>query len=140
VIRALLDANVLVSAAIRPGGTPGRIVAAFVSREAFELVLSPAIVAEAEAVLRMPKIRRYLHQPAEAVLWLADLVALAELVPDTGLVTGLCRDPDDEVVLAAAREGRVQVIVTGDEDLLTIRTNAGIAIVSPREFVGLLGR
>ena len=46
-MRALLDANVLISAVIRPRGTPGLIVAALLlERNAFELVLSPRIVAE----------------------------------------------------------------------------------------------
>ncbi len=137
-VRALLDANVLVSAAIRSAGPPGRILAALLERQPFESVLSPAVIAEAERVLQSSKVRRYLREPREVLLFLADVVALSDLVPDTGGVTGVCRDPGDDVVLAAAMEGRADCLVTGDADLLTLREYEGIAIVTPRAFLDLL--
>ncbi len=133
--RALLDANVLISAAIRPSGPPGQITAALFARGAFNLVLSPAIIAEVEVALRLPKIRKYLRDVEEALLWLADLVALADLVEDTGRVKGICRDPADDVVIAAAVEGRADVLVTGDADLLALEQYEGIGIVTPRAFL-----
>jgi putative PIN family toxin of toxin-antitoxin system len=138
VVRSLLDANVLISAAIRPSGPPGQIVTVLLARQAFELILSPAIIAEVEKALGLPKIRRYLQEPDEALLWLADLTALADLVQDTGAVTGVCRDPADDVVLAAAVAGRADAIVTGDRDLLTLVEHEGVAIVTPRAFLHLI--
>ena len=135
VARVLLDANVIISAAIRPSGSPGRVVAAFLADDAFEMVVSPGIVAEVEAALRLPKIRKYLREPDEALAWLADLIALADLVTDMGLVKGVCRDPDDDAVLGAAVEGRAEVIVTGDDDLLALREYEGIRILTPRKFL-----
>ncbi len=137
-MRALLDANVLISAVIRPSGTPGLIVAALVERDAFELVLSPGIVAEVEAALKLRKVRRYLREPDEALLWLADLAALADLTDDTGRAKGVCRDPADDAVLSAAIEGRADAIVTGDADLLVLEEHDGIAIVTPHAFLDLL--
>lgn len=136
--RALLDANVLISAAIHPSGPPGKIVTALLTRGAFELVISPKIVAEVEAALRLPKIRRYLREPDEALAWLTDLVVLADLVTDTGRVIGACRDPDDDAVLAAAIEGRTTMIVTGDAALLTLGEYEIIRIVTPRAFLELI--
>jgi hypothetical protein len=133
--RALLDANVVISAAVRPSGPPGQIIFAFLARCAFNLVLSPAIVAEVEAVLRLPKVRKYLREPKDALLWHADIVALADLIEDTGRVVGICRDPGDDVVLSAAVEGRADVIVTGDADLLALEEYEGIAIMTPRAFL-----
>lgn len=133
-VRALLDANVLISAAIRPSGPPGRIVAALLA-QSFDLILSPAIIEEVEIALALPKIRKYLREPAEAPRWLADIVALADVVQDTGSVVGVCRDPADDVVLAAALEGRADNIVTGDDDLLVLGDFEGIPIVTPRVFL-----
>lgn len=65
-------------------------------------------------------------------------MTIADLVQDTGAVVGVCRDPADDMVLAAAREGRAEVIVTGDADLLTLAEYEGIAIVKPRAFLALL--
>jgi putative PIN family toxin of toxin-antitoxin system len=135
----LLDANVLISATIRPSGPPGQIIVALLA-EAFELVLSPAIIEEVETALALPKIRKYLGQPDEAPRWLADIVALADLVPDAGSVTGVSRDPADDFVLAAAVEGRADAIVTGDDDLLVLGEHQGIVIVTPRVFLDMIGR
>lgn len=128
----------VISAAIRPSGAPGRIVTELLARDAFTLVISPAIIAEVEAALGQAKIRRYLREPDEAPLWLADILAIADLVEDTGAVTGVCRDPADDMVLSAAREGRAELIVTGDADLLALVEYEGSAIVTPRAFLALL--
>ena len=133
-VRALLDANVLISAAIRPSGPPGEIVTAFLA-QAFELILSPGIIAEVETALVLPKIRKYLREPDEASRWLADIVAIADLVLDTGNVKGVCRDLSDDLVLAAAVEGRVGVIVTGDDALRALGEYEDIVIVAPRTFL-----
>ncbi len=137
-MRALLDASVLISAAIRPNGSPGLIIAALLERDAFELVLSPSVIGEVEAALKLPKIRKYLKDAGEAVLWLADLAALADLADDTGHAKGVCRDPDDDAVLSAGIEGRADVIVTGDADLLALEEHEDIAIVTPRAFLELI--
>ena len=137
-MRALLDAIVLISAAIRPSGTPGLVISALLERDAFELVLSPSIIAEAEEALRLPKIRKYLAEPDEVVLWLADLSARADLANDSGRAKGVCRDPEDDAVLSAAVEGRANVIVTGDDDLLALKEYEGIAIVTPRVFLEVI--
>ncbi len=137
-LRVLLDTNVLISAAIRPSGVPGQIVTAFLTRREFELVLSPMIVTEIEKTLRLPKIRKYLLEPDNAFLWLADLAALADVVRDTGRIVGACRDPADDIVLAAALEGRASVIVTGDDDLLALVEYESVAIVTPRAFLELI--
>ena len=49
----------------------------------------------------------------------------------------MCRDPEDDAVLSAAIEGRADVIVTGDADLLALEEHEGIAIVTPRAFFDL---
>jgi len=126
---------VVVSAAIRPSGVPGRLIDALLRRDAFELVLSPTLVAEIENALRRPKIQRYFPRPKEALLWLEDLVTIADLVRDTGDVAGVSRDPTDDFVLAAAIEGRANVIVTGDEDLLILEEHQEVAILTPRKFL-----
>ena len=47
----------------------------------------------------------------------------------------VCRDPDDDWVLATALAGRAEAIVTGDADLLVLGAFEGIAILSPRQFI-----
>ena len=47
----------------------------------------------------------------------------------------VCRDPDDDRVLAAAIAGEAETIVTGDRDLLVLEAFESVRIVSPREFL-----
>jgi len=42
------------------------------------------------------------------------------------------RDPDDRWVLASAVAGAVEMLVTGDQDLLVVAPQAPLPIVSPR--------
>ncbi len=51
------------------------------------------------------------------------------------LADAVCRDPDDDWVLATAVAGEAEAIVSGDADLLTLSSYLGIEIVSPRQFV-----
>ena len=45
-----------------------------------------------------------------------------------------CRDPDDDKFLELAVNGRADVIVSGDEDLLALDTFRGIPIITPAAF------
>jgi putative PIN family toxin of toxin-antitoxin system len=139
VLRAVLDANVYVSAAVRPEGPPGRILERFLRSAAFDLVLSPAVVEEVLRALAYPKVRRFVPGDIEPGLWFEDIVVLADLVAGERAPPGVCKDPDDDKYLAAALEGRAAFIVTGDRGFLALKEYEGIRIVTPREFLDLLG-
>ena len=51
------------------------------------------------------------------------------------LPDAVCRDHDDDWVLATAVAGGAEAIVTGDADLLTLGSYSGVEIISPRQFV-----
>jgi len=138
VVRAVLDANVFVSAAIHPEGPPGRIIERFLRTDVFTLVLSDAIVDEVMRALAYPKVRRYVRRGLDAALWMEDLVLLADVVLDTVQVTGVSKDADDDKYLAAAIAGRASLVVTGDPHLLTVGEYEGVRIVTPRAFLDLL--
>jgi len=59
----------------------------------------------------------------------------AEWCEPTALTEVVCRDPDDDWVLATALAGNAEAIVSGDADLLTLGRHSGIQILSPRQFV-----
>jgi uncharacterized protein len=139
VLRVGLDANVYVSAIIRPEGPPGRVIERFLRDSAFAIVLSPAIVEETLRALTYTKVKKYLRRAVDSELWFEDIVLLAELVAGDYAMSGASPDPDDDKYLAAALEGRATLVVTGDPDLLALREYEGIRIVSPRVFLGLLG-
>ena len=47
----------------------------------------------------------------------------------------VCRDSDDDWVLATAITGAAEAIVTGDDDLLSLEAHQGVRIMTPRRFI-----
>ena len=136
-LRVVLDANVYVSAYVRPEGPPGQIVERFLRDVAFELVLSGEIVEEVLQALAYPKVLKSASTKVEPDLWFEDVVMLATFVTDQP-IEPVSRDPDDDKYIAAAIEGRASLVVSGDPDLLDIKEHAGVRLVNPRGFLDLL--
>lgn len=140
-LRAVLDANVLASALIRPQGPPGRIVARLLEDQDFILVISDAILAELRRCLSYPRVRKYITATNnELDLWVTALGLLADVVEGRIVVSAVSDDPDDNKYLAAALEGRAEIVVSGDTHLLDLHEYEGIRIITPRAFLDLLKR
>jgi putative PIN family toxin of toxin-antitoxin system len=132
-VRVLLDTNVLISAVLF-GGIPQQCLRRGLAGE-FELVTGVALLDELTETLR----DRF-GLASEAVSFArGDLELAAEMVLPSR-IDPVSRDPGDDVVLAVAREGRVDYVVTGDRDLLDLGHYEGIAIVTPRYFLEVLDR
>ena len=138
-IRAVVDANVYVSAFIRPEGPPGQIIERFLRDAAFAIVLSAEIVEEVLQALAYPKVRKAVRTEVDPDLWFEDILILAHLVTGEYTIAGLSEDPDDDKYIAAAIEGRAAFVVSGDPDLLAIGEHEGVRILTPRAFLRLLG-
>src|SRR5262245_58289857 len=119
-IRAVLDANVLVSALVSPSGIPAKVLKAW-RDERFHLVASQAILSEIDRGLRYPKIRkRHGMSDGEIKEWIDDLAHLAVLVPGQIRVALIIEDPADDRYLECALEGEAECIVSGDQHLLKL--------------------
>ena len=131
-MRVVLDANVLVSAAISQGSSH-RIVQAWLTAQPFELVVCQRLLDEVDHVLtNRPRLRRWITVPA-AHLYLARLATAADVKPDPEPGPRLSRDPDDDFVIYLARENGAEFIVTGDDDLLEW-SEQDPPTISPGEF------
>ena len=53
-------------------------------------------------------------------------------------IVGICRDADDNRIVAASLDSRCTLLVTGDSDILVLKKYEGISIVDPRQFMDLL--
>ena len=139
-LRVVLDANVFVSAYIRPEGPPGQIIERFLQDGGFEIALTEPIVEEVLRSLSYPKVQKAARSSIDPDLWFEDIVVLSQLVTGDVEIPPLCNDPDDDKYVAAAIEGRAAFVVTGDPDLLTLGEHEGIRVVTPRAFLDLLNR
>ena len=132
--RVVLDANVLISAALRPDGPPRAVVDA-VRQERGVLLFSDETFDELRTRLQLPKFDRYVSWEGRAV-YLAQLEAVSEWVPIAGAKLG-CRDPDDDKLLETALMGAADCLVTGDRDLLEMSPFQNIPILTPAGFMDL---
>lgn len=126
----VLDTNVIVAALVAKGLCHEVVVRALGTGS---VVTSPALLDELERTLRA----KFTIGPA-ATAFLEQLRLRVHLVVPTPLAAPVSRDADDDVVLATAVAASATVIVTGDLDLLIMRSYRGIEIVTPREFLGRL--
>jgi putative PIN family toxin of toxin-antitoxin system len=137
--RATLDTNQLVSAFLYPQGKPGQILHAW-QESRFVLVLSPAILAEARDVLQRPRLRKKFSYTLDAVdEYLTNLKQAADVILGAMVVKNVSPDPDDDFILACAKEGRADYLVTGDvKHLLVLKEYEGIQIITATEFLNRL--
>ena len=138
-MRAVIDNNVLVSGLLW-GDKPGRVLAA-VAEGHVQIFLSEELLAELREVLRRRKFAaRLALKELTPETALAKVQAIARLVPASPIpAPPSLRDPDDLAVLACAISAAVDVIITGDKDLLTLKSFQGIPIIDAAEALKRLG-
>lgn len=128
-MRLVVDTNVFISAALKESSWPG-IVVRWLDKFG-GLLKTPDTEQEVFDVLQRPRIAEDIV-PLHAAR-LRRIFAAAELVPITERVTG-CRDPNDDKFLELAVNGRADLIVSGDADLLVLDAFRDIPILTPAAF------
>ncbi len=137
-IRAVLDANVLVSGLISRKGAPAEILDALRDGK-FHLLLSRSILEELHRVLQYPKVAARLRLPPEELeLFIIDIVDSAILTSGQLALAVVAQDASDNRYLECAVEGDADFIVSGDRHLLRVGNHQGVELLTPREFAGLL--
>jgi putative PIN family toxin of toxin-antitoxin system len=128
-MKAVFDTNVLLAAFITEGICSKILVRG--RKRQFHLILCPVILREFERVL----IKKFsiTRNEARSILQIVS-EAMHSVVSPSQSVQGICRDPDDDSILACALEAGADYLVTGDVDLLKLKIFKGIRIVTPREF------
>ena len=129
--RIVVDTNVLVSGIVLPASLPRQAVDKALDHGV--LLFSEATMSELAQVLSRPKFDHYASME-ERMLFLAELGGSAEFVPIIQIVRE-CRDPKDDKFLEVALNGRADLVITGDADLLALHPWRGIAIVSPTDYM-----
>jgi putative PIN family toxin of toxin-antitoxin system len=138
-IRAVLDANVVISAMLVPGSLPWQVTRG--AGVSFTLVWSLPIVEECVRVAGYPRLAER-FRATDPIGWLRELRDIAVLVTgDLPKVNAVRADPSDDVYLATALAGAAPYLVTGDrKHLLALKEFAGVRIVTPGAFLAVLGK
>lgn len=138
-MRAVLDPNVIISAALSPGGSPARVLTAWLEGR-FEIIASPGLIDELERAFAYPKLRKRIPE--------ADAEALVRLIEGGSVMRedpadppSISKDPGDDYLIALAA-GSEAALISGDRDLLALAPET--PVFSAKKFLkwleGLEGR
>ena len=132
-MKAVFDTNVLVAAFVTEGLCARLLGRA--RRRQMDLVISSFILNEFENVL-FKKFSASKGQIRTATRLISEA---AQIVSHASVVSGICRDPDDDQILSCALSAEADYLVTGDSDLLELKEFHGIRILTPAAFEFLFG-
>ncbi len=128
-MKVVLDTNVLISAFLSDG-VCSRILRRARNRE-FTFVLCMPVIEEFSRILK----DKFQFDNAEISFFTAVVSEAAHETSRTEKpVPCICRDANDDYVLACASEAKADFLVTGDDDLLTRVSYGKAKIIRPRDF------
>ncbi len=129
---AVFDTNVLIAAIITEGICSKLLHRARAGE--FSLISCPFIMKELRRILS-----KKLRLSNEDIDMAKEPIheAVRQVIEQNLQITNVCRDAADDNIIACAVSAKADYLVTGDADLLVIRSYEGIKIVTPRDFEAL---
>ena len=129
----VFDTNVLIAAIITEGICSKLLHRARAGE--FSLVSCPFIMME----LRRTLSKKFRLSPGETASAMEPIgEAIEQNLAHDLKITDICRDVDDDNIIACAVAAKADYLVTGDSDLLDIKSYRDIKIITPRDFEALL--
>ncbi|HXR35980.1 MAG TPA: putative toxin-antitoxin system toxin component, PIN family [Candidatus Binataceae bacterium] len=137
----MVDTSVVVAAMRSPSGASAAIMR-LARQGRITLMMSVALALEYEAVCRLPEHRLAAGLSEQEVdVFLTAIIAIAKPVETHFLWRPQLRDPDDEMVLEAAVNGRADILVTFNmKDFGDAPLRFGIEVLLPRETMARIKR
>jgi putative PIN family toxin of toxin-antitoxin system len=132
--RIVIDTNVFISALLNPNGTPRKVINLAVNQ--WVILQSEATYQELETRVSKNKFDKYLSKE-DRLNFLASLRKKSLLIQITHQ-TLICSDADDNKFLELAVSGVADYLITGDNDLLIIKSYQDIPIITPTGFLSLV--
>jgi len=102
----------------------------------FRVYISNDILSEIAAVLKRPK---FGLNERQAGFLLNEIEFLCDICEPNESIRDICRDVKDHIILECAVESRSEYIITGDDDLLTLKDFRKIKIVNCSDFLTIIG-
>ena len=130
-LRILLDTNIYISA-ILFNGKPRQILQELVD-EKITGYISNEILKELEDTLSKPKFRLTNDFTQIVLSEIREVTKIVSIIPLTNYLD--LRDRDDYHILEAAYSAKVDFLITGDKDLLSLEKIQDFKIVSPDEYL-----
>ena len=131
--RIVFDTSTLVGAVLKPQSIPAKALSW--GWEVAEVVVSAETLEELRLVLGRERLDAFRERAARQTFF--ELYqAMTVLVP-VGETVLACRDPRDDKFLSLAVSAGASLLVSSDDDLLTLGRYRGVTILRPKDFVEL---
>lgn len=132
-LRELLDTNILISALVY-GGKPEQIVRLILEKKAKGITSLTLLVELLDTLIQK------FHFELPKIQQIEELMKKNFLFVYSRKTLHIVKDEDDNRVLEAALEGNCNYIVTGDKELLDLRSFRGIKIITADQLLREIGR
>jgi len=132
-MKLVLDANVFISA-FYWGGNPQKIIDRIIEG-VDKLYFSNEILNEIAAVMGRPKFK---SSPETIEKYIRAIEKTGKKVFIPGNIKGICRDKDDDDKIECGILSGANYIITGDDDLLTLKEYQHIKIITIKEYLQII--
>ncbi|WP_414565357.1 MULTISPECIES: putative toxin-antitoxin system toxin component, PIN family [unclassified Anabaena] len=131
----VIDTNVLISAVLSPEGTARKALNK--AYEKFKIAQSDETYQELKTRIYKDKFDKYIS--SEDRQYFLDIVKKYSQFIEVKSQINTCRDPDDNKFLELAKDANAEFLITGDQDLLSLRTIAEYQnqIITPKDFLAI---
>ena len=138
-MKVILDTNVLISGTFWTGNS-FRILD-LIDKNKLRNITSKEIIKEYYEVINSDEIIDKVEDKKLKMLKIAHkVINNSEIVVPSVKINIIKDDPDDNKILECAIAGNVDCIVSNDKHLLKLKEFKGIKILTPKEFLSLMGK
>ena len=128
--RVVIGVNVLVSELI---SAETGFVRNLFNKQKYTVLISDTLLDEFQRVTERLRMRKYFTKE-DAARAQRRLMGLSEHVDANPPFPAICRDAKDDYLLALAKAGKADILITGDKDLLILKRHGKTAITNPLAF------
>lgn len=132
-IKAVLDSNIFISG-ILFGGNPRKIIDLVIEGK-IRLCISSDVLKEIKEVLERDKFGFSSDITRQIII---EIESLSEFITPVKKHSVVTRDSDDNAIIDCAIEADADYIITGDNDLLSLKEYKNIKIISAADFMNII--
>jgi len=114
-LKLIIDTNLWVSFII---SNKQNLLDTLLFRNKARLIFSSELITEIQETIKKPRLKKYFATNALEEM-LSTFEPIIDLIKVESIVT-ICRDPNDNFLLALAKDGKADYLLTGDKDLLEL--------------------
>jgi uncharacterized protein len=129
-LKLIIDTNLWVSFII---SNKQSLLDPFLFNEEARLLFSTELITEIQETIKKPRLKKYFGTNALEEM-LSTFEPFIDLIQVESLIT-VCRDPKDNFLLALAKDGKADYLLTGDKDLLVLAKFGKTKIVTITAFI-----